>query len=156
MSTFAGNYIDGKPFVTRYIRPTEYRAGAEDYTYSPTGGIGIGVVIDSDNSELEFSLSMCSDKDRFRKSTAFQVLRGRVKSGDKFKLKGYNKGYSLVENVACALAKEYSDKFLESLLTSEIYEVGTELVSKSDKSHPVVIEEFFWAVATSYEGTLNV
>ena len=151
MSTFQGNNIGGKPFVTRYIRPRSY----DGKSFDSHGGVCVGVVIDDAAKELEFSLAVCNPKDRFRRSTAFSVLKGRLLSGDKYKLRGYNKGFSLVENVACAL---YSSDELGEVpwISGHFLEAGTELVSESPKKHPIALTEFLWAVDLDYEGTSHV
>lgn len=152
-NTFQGNTINGKPFVTRYIRPRSF----DGKGYDPHGGVCVGVVIDEKAKELEFSLAVCNPKDRFRRSTAFSVLKGRLLSGDKFKLRGYNRDFSLVENVACALY-EGTDGEDSSYpyINKHFLKAGAELVEESPKKHPIALSEFIWAVDIDYEGTQSV
>jgi len=112
------NYIDGKPFVIRHIRDKN----------CPFGGSSIGVKIDADNKELEVSLTTCRGDERFTRKLAQQVLEERMNIGQTFKIKGWNREFSLVHNVVMALARNYERAMpMSSTLSDLADEVGSSL-----------------------------
>lgn len=157
------NSVDGLPFVVRHIRNFQdfnWENSEEGIEYDPFGGVSFGFLIDNENKQLRFVISVCRDNERFVRKIAFDVLVGRMQKGPDhyYVMDNYNREFSLVENAVSALGKMFDEDFTDGdsiwpFMNTEA--VLTQVPKNHTSTVRAIAKKAIVAVTDNYEGSFT-